>query len=215
MSKLTEKLREFKFSFNKSVSAEILETLSRSISLIKKQQVRENSLTVGDVVQSGKLYGSNGKIFELNDLLSQAPLIITFARGAWCPYCMLELQEWNKFIKSIDNEINIVAVSAERADLLEVAKADNQLDFPFLEDKFYHLARKFGLTYEVDAQMKEVLLKWGIDLAIRTCIDDFILPIPATYIVNKNNEICYAFLEEDYTERAEPQDVYNKYKTLL
>ena len=63
--------------------------------------------------------------------------------------------------------------------------------------------------------MKALMLKWGIDLSLRTFSGDFVLPIPATYIIDKNHEIRYAFLEEDYTERAEPQDVYDEYKKLI
>jgi len=215
MLTLTDRLRSFKNSFNKSVPVEVLETLSRSVSLIQKQKVVENSLIIGSTVKPAQLYDSNENAIQLDELLLKAPLIISFIRGAWCPYCMLELQQWNEFISSIVGEVNFIAVSGETPCLLAQAKLDNQLDFPILVDKDYQLAHQFGLTYEVDPNMKALLMKWGIDLKLRTCLDDFLLPIPATYIINKHLEIKYAFLEEDYTERAEPQKVYNEYKKLL
>lgn len=215
MPTLTERLRRYKNSFEKSVPAEVLEILSRNISLMQKQQVRANKLSVGSRIQDGLIYASKGNEVELGSLLSQVPLIITFIRGSWCPYCMLELQQWNKFIKSIDKPINFIAVSGELSALSDQAIEDNKLSFPIWKDKNYQLANKFGLTYEVPAEMKALMLKWGIDLTTRTCIGDFVLPVPATYIIDKNNNIRYSFLEEDYTERAEPQDVYDEYKKLV
>ena len=215
MPTLTERLSKYKNSFAKSVSAEVLEILSRNISLLQKHQVRATKLGVGSSIEDGLIYGSKGNEVELDSLLSQAPLIITFVRGAWCPYCMLELQQWNKFIKSIPQPINFIAVSGELSTLSDQAIEDNKLGFPIWEDKNYRLASKFGLTYQVDPEMKALMLKWGIDLSLRTFSGDFVLPIPATYIIDKNHEIRYAFLEEDYTERAEPQDVYDEYKKLI
>ncbi len=215
MATLTEQLKKFKISFDKSVPVEVLETLSRSISLIQRQQVLSKRLIVGNAVHIGALYDSEANLIDVDDLLLQNPLIITFIRGAWCPYCMLELQHWNEFLKSRNEQVNFVAISAETSDLSELAKADNKLDFTMLVDKEYQLSRKFGLTYEIDSEMKALLLKWGVDLTKRTCIDDYLLPIPATYIIDKNNEIRYAFIEEDYTQRAEPSKVYNEYKKLI
>jgi len=215
MPSLTERLRKYKNAFEKSVPTEVLEILSRNISLMKKQQLSKNKLSVGSKTPKGRIYGSDGHVVELDSLLLHAPVIITFVRGAWCPYCMLELQQWHKFIKSIDAPINLIVVSGERSTLSDQAIEDNKLGFPIWEDKEYQLAKVFGLAHEVGLEMKELLLKWGIDLTERTCLDDFVLPTPATYIIDKNSQIQYAFLEEDYTERAEPQDVYDEYVKLL
>ena len=215
MPTLTERLIKYKNTFEKSVPSEVLEVLSRNISLLQKQHVMENRLSIGNKIQGGRIYGSNGHIVELDSLLLQAPMIITFVRGAWCPYCMLELQQWHKFIRSIEQPINFIAVSGEISSLSDQVIEDNKLGFPIWEDKNYQLANKLGLTYEVAPEMKALLLKWGIDLTIRTCMKDFVLPTPATYIIDKEHMIRYAFLEEDYTERAEPQAVYDEYVKLL
>ena len=215
MTRLTEQLQKYKNNFNETVSSEILEIISRSVSLIQKQRVVESSLKLGDVVENNKVNDDKGNAIALDELLLDSPLIITFVRGAWCPYCMLELQAWNKFIQSTNSPINFVAVSGETSNLLRLARKDNRLDFSIMEDKDYSLAHKFGLIYEVDDEMKKLLLKWGIDLTKRACTNDFLLPVPATYILDKNHVIRYAFLEEDYTQRAEPQDVYNEYKKLV
>jgi peroxiredoxin len=215
MTKLTEQLQKYKNNFNETVSSEILEIISRSVSLLQKQKVLAGSLKLGDVVENNNVNDDKGKPIALDDLLLESPLIITFVRGAWCPYCMLELQAWNHFIQSINSPINFVAVSGETPNLLRLARKDNRLDFSIMVDKDYSLAHKFGLIYEVDSEMKKLLLKWGIDLTKRACTDDFLLPVPATYILDKNHVVRYAFLEEDYTQRAEPQDVYNEYQKLV
>ncbi len=128
---------------------------------------------------------------------------------------MLELQQWNEFIKSDDKPINFIVVSGELPTLSDQAIEDNKLSFPIWEDKGYQLAKSFGLTHDVGSEMKALLLKWGIDLTKLTCINDSVLPTPATYIIDKSHQIQFAFLEEDYTERAEPQGVYDEYRKLL
>lgn len=215
MTKLTEQLQKYKNNFNETASSEILEIISRSVSLLQKQKVIEGSLKLGDVVENNNVNDDKGNTTALDDLLLESPLIITFVRGAWCPYCMLELQAWNHFIQSTNSPINFVAVSGETPNLLRLARKDNRLDFSIMLDKDYSLAHTFGLIYKVDDEMKTLLLKWGIDLTKRACTDDFLLPIPATYILDKNHVIRYAFLEEDYTQRAEPKDVYNEYQKLV
>lgn len=217
MTTLTEQLQKYKNNFNETVSSEILEIISRNVSLLQKQKVLKSSLKVGDVVEINRVNDGRGNAVVLDKLLSGSPLIITFVRGSWCPYCMLELQAWNKLIQltNHNHSVNFVAISGETAGLLRLAKRDNNLNFRITEDKGYFLAQSFGLIYKVPDEMKKLLLKWGIDLKKRACTDDFLLPIPATYILDKNHVIRYAFLEEDYTQRAEPQDVYNEYLKLM
>ncbi|KZN52855.1 hypothetical protein N474_02770 [Pseudoalteromonas luteoviolacea CPMOR-2] len=213
MASLAQALNEFKHSYEKSAPAEILETLSRNVSLLQEQRTLRASPQISEAMPNGTLYDNNGLAVSLHSLL-QRPLIITFFRGGWCPYCMLELQAWEQLIKEQPLMPNLIAVSGEIPSFTKQVQKDNALSFPVLIDPSFTVMEKFGLVYEVNDALKQVLLKWGVDLTERTARKEFALPIPATYIVDTSGTVQYVFIEEDYTSRAEPKDVLAVYNSL-
>ncbi|MCF2856872.1 AhpC/TSA family protein [Pseudoalteromonas sp. SMS1] len=214
MASLAQALSDFKHSYEQSAPPEILETLSRNISLLQEQRTLRASPKVSEPMPDGTLYDNSGQAISLTTLL-QRPLIITFVRGGWCPYCMLELRAWEQLIAEQPSMPNLIAVSGETLSFTKQVQLDNALSFPLLLDPNFTVMEKFGLVYEINDALKAVLLKWGVDLLERTARTEFALPIPATYIVDTSGTVQYAFIEEDYTSRAEPMDVLAVYQQLL
>lgn len=86
--------------------------------------------------------------------------------------------------------------------------------FPLLVDLNLQLANALGLVHTLDADMKDVLLNWDIDIHKRTCDERYSLPIPATFVIDQNRTVSYMYIEEDYTQRAEPDEVLKIYQKL-
>ncbi|OCQ21047.1 hypothetical protein A7985_14800 [Pseudoalteromonas luteoviolacea] len=212
MASLAQALREFKQTYEQSAPAEILETLSRNVSLLQQQRQTKGP-QVSEPMPNGTLFDNKGHAVKLHALL-QRPLIITFFRGGWCPYCMLELQAWQQLMNQQPLKPNLIAVSGETQSFTEQVQHDNALSFPVLIDPNFSVMEQFGLVYEVNDALKQVLLKWGVDLTERTALKEFVLPIPATYIIDSDGIVQYAFVEEDYTSRAEPSEVLTIYQQL-
>ncbi|KZX01111.1 hypothetical protein JL49_07630 [Pseudoalteromonas luteoviolacea] len=213
MASLAQALREFKQTYEQSAPAEILETLSRNVSLLQQQRIHAKGPQVSEPMPNGTLFDNKGNAVNLHALL-QRPLIITFFRGGWCPYCMLELQTWEQLINEQPLMPNLIAVSDEKQSFTEQVQQDNALSFPVLIDPNFSVMEQFGLVYEVNDTLQQVLLKWGVDLTERTVRKEFALPIPATYIIDSGGIVQYAFVEEDYTSRAEPSEVLAIYQRL-
>ncbi|MEM6717142.1 MAG: peroxiredoxin-like family protein, partial [Cyanobacteria bacterium P01_C01_bin.147] len=140
---------------------------------------------------------------------------IAFYRGGWCPYCNLELKALQNALASIqETGAALVAISPETPDNSLTTQEKNELAFPVLSDLDNQVARQFGLVFQLPASLRPIYDGFGIDLVAYNGNDQFELPIPATYVVQPNGEIVYAFADVDYTKRAEPSDVVNALKAL-
>ena len=215
MTSLSEKLQHFKSSFDSDTPPQILETINRSVSLLQSREQFIQSLQLYDQFPTFQLTGLDGTQYDSDKLLGTRPLIITLIRGGWCPYCMLEMQEWQQLFYKMQGNLNIIAVTPEMPQYANTMKIDNQLDFPLIYDSKLQFAKKLGLIWKIDNGLKEVLLRWKIDLSERNCSADFSLPVPATFVVDKDYKIKFRFIEEDYSVRAEPAEVLAVYQSLL
>lgn len=216
MALLSKKLKHFKSTFDAKTPPEILETINRSISLFQSEDNLSHLLKVGDQFPPFKLSDIEGNEFNSAQLLRDKPLIITIVRGGWCPYCMLEMQVWQQSYEENDQQLNIIAVTPELPEYASTMKQDNNLSFPLLFDEGLKFADELGLVWQIDNDLKQQLLRWNIDLSERSdCDDTFNLPVPATFVLDKDGRITFRFVEEDYSLRADPEDVLKTYKSLL
>lgn len=215
MSPLAEQLKQYKNSFDASTPADILETINRSISLFQSNSVCSSCLPVGAKIPGFNLRSLSGEMVSSETLLANGPLVIVFIRGGWCPYCILEMQAWQRHYEASFESFNIVAISPEIPEYTSQVKQENNIGFPILIDENMDYAEKLGLIWQLDEEMKALLLKWNIDLTERTQEKQFQLPVPATFVIGQDHTIHFRFIEEDYTLRAEPAEVLKVYNKLL
>ncbi len=215
MSSLTDKLRHFKSTFDATTPPELLETINRSISLLQAESIKDSCIKVGAKIPEFSLPDINGELFKSEQLLAEKPLVISFIRGGWCPYCMLEMQAWQHYYEASFQEFNIVAITPEVAEYASAASSDNQLNFPVLLDRNLEFADSLCLVWKLDPGMQDILLKWDIDIRKRNSDDRSHLPVPATLVVDQNHVVRFMHVEEDYTQRAEPEEVLKAYEKLL
>ncbi len=175
---------------------------------ISAADAAKNALNVGAKMPAFKLSDASGKAVASVDLLKQSNLVVVFYRGSWCPFCNLYLRNLQKNLAQIrEAGGNLVAVSVENPDnSLTVAKK-NTLDFTVLSDPNLTVARKFGIVYQLPKETDELYKSHGLDVAKHNAMEKAELPLSATFVVNRNGEIVYAFLEPDYKKRAEPQTI--------
>ncbi|MEO1208223.1 MAG: peroxiredoxin-like family protein [Cyanobacteria bacterium J06638_20] len=177
--------------------------------------ILEQTLKVGDTIPEVALPNATGQTVNIGELLAQGPVVITFYRGGWCPYCNLELKALQNALASIqETGATLVAISPETPDNSLTTQEKNELVFPVLSDVDNQVARQFGLVFQLPTSLRPIYEGFGIDLAAYNGNDHFELPIPATYVVQSNGEIIYAFADVDYTKRAEPSEVVNALKGL-
>lgn len=145
---------------------------------------------------------------KIKDIYKKQTTVVKFFRGSWCPYCMLELKEY-KEIKSKFDQANCQLVILSPDTLMENKKTKDKLGLPFelYADKDNQIAKKFGIAFGLNEALIGVYKKFGIDLDKNQGNENKELPLPGTYVVNKEGKITYAFIDADYTKRANPSEV--------
>lgn len=159
----------------------------------------------GQSIPDFELPDANGKTVRSKDLLAKGPLVISFYRGAWCPYCSLELKALQDRLPDIRRKgATLVAISPQTPDTSLSTKEKLELAFPVLSDVGNVVARKFGLVFELDPSLRPIYTAFGIDLKASNGDSSWELPVPATYVVSKDGKIVDAFVDVDYRNRLEP-----------
>ena len=165
-----------------------------------------NALDVGDRAPDFELPDTDGRIVSLDAVRARGPVILDFFRGGWCPFCSLELRAYQQLVESIEHAgASLLAISPELPVHLQKTVEENELTFPVLSDANAHVARQYGLVYTVPEVLRPIYVAFGLDLPERQGRGELELPVPATYLVDRDGTIRRAFLELDVSRRGEPE----------
>jgi len=181
---------------------------ARAVAQLKEKHFAATILPVGAKAPRFDLPDHDGRIVRSSDLLAKGTLVLCFIRGRWCPFCVGQMEAMNLVLPQIEQAgATLVAVSPQTVKQAFFMHDQHKLRFPLLSDADNQVARKFGLTYRVPDAQEAVYRKAFVNLPFTNGDDSWELPIPATYIVDREGTIRYASANEDYTERPEPDDL--------
>ena len=153
---------------------------------------------------------------SLSDLVADGPVILTFFRGSWCPYCRGELSSIQDRLDDFQKlGASILAVSPEIDE--ESIKLGQELDLGFAigHDENNELARSLGLTFTLDAKTIKKYGQYGIDVPESNGTKTWELPVPATYVIDQDMKVQFVFEDEDYSKRANYKKVLKVVKDLV
>jgi peroxiredoxin len=185
----------------------LLAELQRSIDDVRRSGVADRALSIGDVAPEFTLPNARGNLISLADLLSRGPLIISFYRGVWCPYCNIELRAYQVILPDIRAEGgDFIAISPQTPDNSLSTMQKNGLDFEVLSDHGNQIAGRFGIAYPTPEAVKKTTAMFGVDIAAINGADDDRLPISGTYLVAPGRRIVLSSLDPDFRVRLEPAD---------
>ncbi|MEM1244327.1 MAG: peroxiredoxin-like family protein [Pseudomonadota bacterium] len=205
---LQDKLDAFKAQFKKQAPAEAFAAFHRSTQELIETGQAENALKAGANAPAFTLTDSDGNEVILRDLLSQGPVVLTFYRGVWCPYCNLDLQALEEVVDDMRARgACLLAVSMQGATDSKKSKLDNKLSYPILTDQGGELAKKFGIRWKLQDYVKEFFKMFKVDLPTIHADGEWNLPMPARYVIAQDGTIAYAEVNPDYTQRPEPTDL--------
>ena len=205
---LAQQLSEQKAQFLQQVPTDVQRVMAQATTELKDSDIVNRSLKVGDRLPAIELPNAAGKTIRIQDLLAQGPVIISFYRGQWCPYCNLELRALQQYLPEFKAEgATLIAISPQTPDNSLSTLEKNELDFEVLSDAGNVVARELGLVFTLPETLRPIYENFGIDVPTHNGDRTFELPIPATYVVAPNGDVVYAFADADYTLRAEPSDI--------
>ena len=205
---LNDQLGESVGAFISSLPEDDAKIVGASFEKLHSSHTGESALSVGEIAPNFTLPDATGEVFNLHDKLNEGPLVLSFYRGGWCPFCNLELQAIQALLPEIKAlGANLVGISPETPDNSMTTVEKHQLQFDVLSDVGNKTARDYGLIFTVYEEMRPLYLKWGLDIPTSNGDDSWELPIPATYIIDSNGVARVAHVDKDYTKRMEPDQI--------
>ncbi|MET4655733.1 peroxiredoxin [Exiguobacterium sp. PvP048] len=207
MSTLLEEIQAYQKQFRQKAPEEKQRLMAQATAELAASDGAKG-LTVGDEAPRFTLPNASGQSVSLEDLLQNGPVIVTFYRGGWCPYCNLELRAYQRELGKIEaNGATLVAISPETPDHSLSTQEKNDLAFQVLSDVENVVARQFDLVFDMPDYLIDVYKASGLDVAGHNGNEDWQLPKPATFIIQPSGKISFADVPDDYTKRTDPTAV--------
>ncbi|WP_202965732.1 peroxiredoxin-like family protein [Demequina lutea] len=179
-----------------------------SVDAVVALGLARTAITVGDHAPEFVLPDVTGAPVRLSDLLTTGPVVVSFYRGGWCPYCNLELHALQAALPALTAAGGtLVAISPDAPDASLSTAEKQSLEFAVLSDTSATAITAFGLNFTVDSVTRAVLSEPDAKDARARGIKTEVLPIPATYVIGTDGTVAYAFVDPSYTHRAEPAEI--------
>jgi len=209
---LLDEIKEFQEQFVEQVPEETREEMQQETQKLIDQHLEEKALKVGDKIPEFTLEDTQGNSVNSKEL---GLAVISFNRGNWCPYCNLEMAAFVKEyprIKELGAELDAIApvVKEKYAEMGE----QHEAEFPLLSDEGNKVGKQFGIVFKLSENLQRIYEKLSIDVQAHNQDGKNELPIPATYVVDNEGIIQWAFINADYTKRSEPDEVIQALKEL-
>lgn len=182
---------------------------------LRESDVASHALRVGDTAPDFLLPDAHGRLHSSEHLRAGGPLVVSFYRGGWCPFCNAELRALQVAKAEFDSlKANLVVLSPETRDLPRQLKRQLNLDLTMLADVDHGVAVSYGVLFRVPDQTKAHYAGQGYDFGHRHGSTEWMLPMPATFVIDQDGIVRGAFVEPDFTIRQEPSDILDKVRQL-
>lgn len=212
---LTAELEQLQTEMVSRMPEDVQRRMAEVNAQLSARDLERNALQHEDRIPAFTLDDHLGRAVSSETLLQRGALVLNFYRGSWCPYCNLELKALSEHQDAMrDLGAELVAISPERPEGGADSVLKHQLKFPVLSDPGNRVARRFGLVFDLPAALREIYRGFDIDLPGHNGDESWQLPMPATYVVNRDGVIRYVFVDSDYTRRAEPSEVLDALREL-
>lgn len=184
--------------------AAIIQGLTQALA---KEFQNRRALRIDDEAPDFLLQNTECQQISLYDRLNQGAVILCFYFGSWCPYCNLELRAYQELLPKIQAlGASVLAISPQTLDASRKTAIKNSLSFDVLSDSGCQIARDYGIVFEIPAPLKLLYTELGHALPDYNGTEDWLLPVPATFIIDRRRPIALAHIDVDYSKRYEPAD---------
>lgn len=202
---LAEQNSELLMSFMNQLPEEQQAIVQQEMGKIMSAGFGKDAIGVGDSAPDFSLIDTSGNDTRLYDILQKGPIVISFYRGGWCPFCSLEFKALMDIYPEVKSSgAEMIAISPQTHNNSVSTVQDQHIAFPVLSDPGNQVIKRFGLLFTVPEALRPLYEEWGIDVPKANGSDSYDLPIPATYIIGSDGKVKDAYVNVNYTERLEP-----------
>ncbi|MCW9023398.1 MAG: AhpC/TSA family protein [Gammaproteobacteria bacterium] len=212
---LSAQTQQLMQDFISGLSEDAQKTVGAAFEKLMQSDAGANAPATGDKAPDFELPNVRGGSTQLTELLKQGPVVLSFYRGGWCPFCNLEFKALSDALPKINAKgASLIGISPELPDTSLSTIEKFNLPFEVLSDVGNKIAAQYGLIMTVADEMRPLYLEWGIDVPTSNGDESYQLPIPATYIIKQDGTIKACYVNKDYTSRMEPQAVLDALDSL-
>lgn len=210
---LQDRLDAFKADFEAgkppyNVPAPVVETMRRATAELIASGAADKALKAGDKAPAFVLKDPEGNVVSSAVLLARGPLVLSFYRGVWCPYCNMELQALEAARPEFEKlGASLVAISPQTAPNSRKSVRQNTLAFPILSDPKGEVGAAFGLRFKLQDYLVDLYKSLKNELPAFNDDPSWTLPMPGRYVIGQDGVIVYAEVNPDYTRRPDPEDM--------
>lgn len=205
-----------KIAAGRKAKPDFMKGVDDIIDKAKAFQEGSNAIKSGQKGPSFELPNPDGKLISLTSLVDKGPVVVTFYRGDWCPYCNLQLRALQAKLDDIHAlGATLVAISPQVPDGSLSKSEINDMGFIVLSDQDAKVASQYGVTWKVpEFLMEHMRADRNLDLEKINNGNTDILPIPGTFIINTNGVVVWNYINVDYRTRSEPDEIIDALKKL-
>ena len=212
---LSQRIQEFQDQLLPTIPEDTVTTMMSELRELVAAGIADKAINKGARFPAFNLPNADNETRSLNDFLSNGPAIVSFYRGAWCPYCNLEINALQQRLPDIQAAgAQLVAISPQLPEKSVDQVNNSHLSFDVLSDIGNILAKQCGLVFTLPESLRPIYEAWEIDIPDHNGDSSFELPIPATYIVDTTGRVRHAHVYMDYTRRLEPNIIIEQLGTI-
>ncbi|TKH42860.1 alkyl hydroperoxide reductase [Paenibacillus terrae] len=212
--KLQSDLEAAKADMEKMLPSEVLDIFDKTIQDIRTLNATYG-LSLGTKAPEFSLLDFTGQTITLSEATAKGPVVLIFYRGSWCPFCNLELQAYQRIMDGITSaHAQLIAISPQTPEYSTIVQQKNELSFPVLSDLHNQIAEKYNLKFKLPEYAHELYKSLDISLDTFHGNSAWELPVPATYVIDKEGIIRAGYADADYKKRMEPSEVLHVLRSL-
>ena len=215
MKKLKEQT-DAKIAAGRQANPDFMKTVDDIFIKAKTFQEGGDAIEIGKKAPNFELPNPEGELISLDVLLDKGPLVVTFYRGDWCPYCNLQLRALQARLDDIHTlGATLIAISPQVPDGTMTENEINKMDFIVLSDQDTKVALRYGVAWEVpESLMEHMRVDRNLNLEKINNGNGSILPIPATFVIGRDGVVIWNYVNVDYRTRSEPDEIIEVLKSL-
>jgi peroxiredoxin len=212
---LQQQIEAFQAQLATQLPPEMLAELANSSAALIQTEIAQQSVKRGERAPDFTLPDVLGNEVTLSELLKHGPVVVTFYRGEWCPFCNLQLRAYQRILPQIQSlGATLVAISPQTPDHSLSTVEKKELTFVVLSDVGNKVARAYRIVFTLEESIHPLYTTIGSDLPTFNGDASWELPMPATFLVAQDGTVRLAFVAEDYTRLLEPADLLEGLRTL-
>lgn len=212
---LQDKLDEYKAGFKRNVPQDKQDIMAKATADLEASGQADRTVKVGQKLPPFTLKNQDGGPVSSDALLATGPLVISFFRGVWCPYCNIELGALNDAHEDfVAAGAQLVTIAPQLAASAQETRKKHDLKFDVLIDEGNRYADELGIAFPLPKDLRDVYLGFGLDIPAHNGDDSWRLPMATRIVVAQDGTIADIDVNADYTVRPDPSQTIEEVRKL-